>query len=79
MIRRKKAAKPTACPGCGSADLARIMYGLPMESAALYKAVERGKVVLGGCCVTGDDPEWHCNSCHRDFHSIPLANARAQA
>jgi hypothetical protein len=66
MIRKGKRTKPS-CPGCGSSDLARIMYGLPIESAALTKAIERGEVALGGCCVSGDDPEWRCNACHTDF------------
>ena len=67
MIRKRRAAKLSPCPSCGSTDLARIMYGLPMESAALTNAIERREVVLGGCCVTGDDPEWRCNACDTDF------------
>jgi hypothetical protein len=25
--------------------------------------MEAGRVVLGGCCVTEDDPKWQCADC----------------
>lgn len=38
-----------------------IAYGLP--TGVLMDAAERGEVVLGGCTVTGDDPQWACPAC----------------
>ena len=28
---------------------------------------EKGKVMLGGCCVTDDDPDWHCKECEYEW------------
>ena len=28
---------------------------------------ERAYIVLGGCCVTEDDPEWHCKDCDHEW------------
>ena len=51
-------AKPKECPKCKLEKVMRIMYGLPDP---LWKIPE--DVYLGGCCVTGEDPLWHCDSC----------------
>lgn len=56
-------SRPKQCPACGSKSIARIQYGLPVYSEELQKQLDSGAVVLGGCCVTGEDPRWHCNAC----------------
>lgn len=54
------------CPQCTSSDCARIVYGLVEIDPEFEKELDSGKVTLGGCCVTGNDPSWKCNSClHR--------------
>jgi hypothetical protein len=64
MVHRPDA--PSECPACHSARVARILYGLPHFTPELGKELDEGRVVLGGCCVFGDDPEWHCTACgHR--------------
>lgn len=30
---------------------------------ALQDKIERGLVVLGGCDISPDDPDWQCNDC----------------
>jgi ribosomal protein L37AE/L43A len=55
--------RPQSCPACGSPRLARILYGLPAFSKDLEEALEGGTVTLGGCVITGDDPEWECLEC----------------
>ncbi len=56
--------KPNKCPDCGSIRIARIMYGLPdFSDEELKKAVQEGRVVLGGCIITPDSPEWKCKAC----------------
>ena len=40
-------------------------YGEPMEEGV--KDWQAGKVVLGGCCITGNDPAWHCKDCENAF------------
>ena len=55
--------KPNKCPICESISIADILYGLPANSKDLSMALEKKRIVLGGCCVTDNDPEWHCNEC----------------
>ena len=58
MVQKKK-----MCPKCGSEDIASILWGYPMQDEKLDKALAQKKIVLGGCCVTGNDPYWECNDC----------------
>jgi Type II secretion system (T2SS), protein E, N-terminal domain len=52
------------CPECNSAEVLRIVYGLP-SSEALDGAGE-GRFLLGGCSYGRDCPLWHCKVCqHR--------------
>lgn len=54
------------CPACGSAGVARILMGLVHSDERLQKEIEEKKVILGGCIMTGDDPDYFCNDCkHR--------------
>ena len=53
------------CPECRGNETVPIAYGMP--GLDLAEAAERGELVLGGCCITGDDPRWHCNACGADF------------
>ena len=66
MIREKR--KPPKCPKCRSARIADILYGLPIFSPELEKELKDGKIELGGCCVTGDDPIWKCTECGTDIY-----------
>jgi hypothetical protein len=51
----------TRCPSCGSSSVLRLIYGLPDEE--LRREAEDGKVALGGCSVSDNDPAWVCNEC----------------
>jgi len=53
--------KAARCPACGSHRVARISYGYPLPET--WEAVERGEIVLGGCCVSACDPSWQCLDC----------------
>jgi hypothetical protein len=55
--------KPDKCPKCGSEKIARILYGLPSFSESLRIRINNNEVVLGGCCITGNDPSWKCIDC----------------
>ena len=44
---------------------------MPAYDEKLERDLEEGRVVLGGCCVTGSDPEWHCNECGCEFGDDP--------
>ena len=53
--------KKLQSPQCGSKDIATITFGYP--SPEMIEGVDTGDIVLGGCCVTEDDPKWHCKDC----------------
>lgn len=51
--------KPKKCPKCKSSKVLGILYGLPTD-----EVINDSEVYLGGCCVFGNDPKWHCDDCH---------------
>ncbi len=68
------------CPRCGSSDVAEYLWGMPAFSEQLEKDMADHKIILGGCCVTGNDPSAHCNACGKDFGKPPdLRRRRGQA
>jgi len=48
------------CPRCGEVSGVPILWGMPDNDAS--ERAERGEVVLGGCLVTDDDPDWSCTN-----------------
>ena len=52
------------CPKCGE-KLIDIVYGMP--GSELFEAAERGEIVLGGCEIFDDQPEYHCKNCDIDY------------
>jgi len=66
------------CPRCGSKKTAKILYGMPAMDIELQEQIDKGKVVLGGCCITDCDPVYHCNKCKKDF-GAPTAELEAEA
>ncbi len=61
--------KPRKCPSCGHAPFASILRGLPHYSDDLERDLEAGRVVLGGCSVSLDDPAWACSACGMEMWS----------
>jgi len=57
------------CPKCDTGNVATILYGLPDNSDGLQRELDAERVVLGGCVIFGDDPEWHCNECQHEWRS----------
>jgi hypothetical protein len=55
--------KPIKCPECGSARVAKILYGFPIFSEELEAQIKAGQIILGGCVVTNLDPFWRCTDC----------------
>ena len=49
------------CPKCGSTDAVEIIYGYPTDETGM--AAERGEIVLGGCLVGMEDPDYQCRGC----------------
>jgi hypothetical protein len=60
------------CPACGSRDAVQIIYGLPGRE--LMDAELRGKVVLGGCIVGPESPEYECRACHAPLPWVAICD-----
>jgi len=74
--RREARARPRACPACGSPRVATILYGMPDLSKKFIEDRDARRIVLGGCCVTGDDPVWRCVDCGQPVHRSQSSKPR---
>ena len=54
------------CPHCGSINIRPIVYGYP--SPELWEEEIKGKVKLGGCCISETQPKYYCNDCEESFN-----------
>lgn len=58
------ARKPTKCLRCAGKVVA-ILYGEPtLES---FEKAKKNEIVLGGCCMSEENPHWQCVSCGQEF------------
>ncbi len=57
----------SACPRCGSSEIARIQYGEPAYSPTLEADLDAHRVVLGGCMVGEGQPDRACTTCGLEF------------
>lgn len=55
------------CPRCGSNNTSYYLRGLPIFDEELERQLSNDEVIIGGCCVTDNDPDHHCNKCNNDF------------
>lgn len=53
------------CPFCGKRHTVPIQYGMPSYEAFLDE--QSGKIKLGGCIITEDDPRRYCKDCKKSF------------
>ena len=52
------------CPDCGSTEVVPIAYGIATDES--LEEERQGKIVLGGCLMSPDNPAWCCKACgHR--------------
>jgi len=79
VVKNKRAQ--IKCPYCGSKNTARYLYGMPVMNPAIEEAINKGKLILGGCCllvthVNGEfeeiNPQRKCNDCGKDFARPPI-------
>jgi hypothetical protein len=66
--------QPDKCPKCGSLKVVKIIYGEPNYKTSLE--ADAGKIILGDCSMTGNDPLWGCINCNakifkRKFRTFP--------
>ncbi|WP_148302245.1 hypothetical protein [Tomitella biformata] len=74
MAQLKHAVFP-ACPLCGAQATSSIAWGMPAEPPPPW-------VVVGGCCIAGNDPDWSCGACGHCWgprELPPKTGDRAQA
>ena len=65
QIKLNKINKPK-CPKCSSKDsVVPIAYGLPGDE--MRKEAGEEKIVLGGCIIREDSPNWYCKECENRF------------
>ncbi|WP_344978155.1 hypothetical protein [Streptosporangium fragile] len=57
------------CPGCGVGRVAPIMYGYPLFTDELDRALRDGLLVLGGC--TPHPEKWKCLACGTRYLAMP--------
>lgn len=53
------------CPKCSTLKVIPIEYGYP--NYEMYEESQKGKFVLGGCCVSDNNPNWHCTECENEW------------
>lgn len=65
MATERVAAKRwETCPHCNNRmQRVPIVYGYPAGDTE--EAGRRGEIVLGGCVIRGNEPEWACPICRR--------------
>lgn len=66
--RMERQRKPRKCPSCGHSPIAEILYGYPGFPLYDNEELDSGRITLGGCIVTGDDPEWECTQCGQKIY-----------
>ncbi len=55
------------CIKCGGSKVVPILYGMPAFSEELEQKLNDEELHLGGCCLTGADPKYHCFACKKGF------------
>lgn len=60
------------CPKCGGKHLAPILYGYPAFDEETKRQIENKELFLGGCRITGCDPQFHCFDCGKNVGKPPV-------
>ena len=55
------------CLSCQSTDVAEYIYGLVVLDDELEHDLAEHKVILGGCEIGPDAPEYCCNVCGNEW------------
>jgi exonuclease III len=74
LQKRMTMRQGLTCPRCGSAAVVPIAYGYP--GIDLHESAMRGEVRLGGCCITGRDPDASCAICGDRFFTSAARGRR---
>lgn len=60
---RQRKAPP--CPNCKSVKILPIVYGYPTDE--VFREAEKGHLILGGCLVMQENPDWYCKKCDLSY------------
>jgi hypothetical protein len=63
MERIESDRRPQKCYRCSNSVVGKILFGKPMFSDELELKIQKGEIVIGGCCLGTDDPVWQCKEC----------------
>jgi len=58
-MNKEELLDSSRCKQCGS-PIIPIVYGYP--SGSMFRDAALGKIALGGCVITGNDPQWTCSA-----------------
>ena len=61
--RMVRSQRPKKCPTCGFSPVGEILWGMPDMSLELQASIKAGETIIGGCCLSLDDPTWECSKC----------------
>ena len=55
------------CPNCHNRkSIVKIAYGYPGEE--MREKHDKGEIKLGGCSISENNPDWHCNKCEHEWN-----------
>ena len=64
------------CPKCGSREVIPIVYGMP--GPELLRKSAEGRVALGGCVVSPENPTVECQTCGASWRDPAADGLSAQ-
>jgi len=69
MSEVKQWMTTAVCKGCNAVGTIRpILYGYPTDEMAGNE-----NIVLGGCCISSNDPDYACKACHWECTRDPVS------
>ncbi len=62
--------KPQECPQCSYSQLTEILFGYIQYNEEQMRDVESEKILIGGCMIPEDPPDWCCLRCGTQFFPV---------
>ena len=57
------------CAKCGGQKILPVVWGLPTKET--FQRAVLGEVLLGGCMVFSEAPDWRCADCGANWEEPP--------
>lgn len=55
------------CPKCSKSRVSKILYGMPAYNEELQKEIDNCRIVLAGCMIENNAPQYICRWCKTKF------------